>query len=378
MAGRSGGAARLAASLLVGLAVFLLVVAVLLPLYTAPRLERLPLGLESTRIMEGSGTLLDAALLAKGDEDPWEQDVALRSQTRVTVEDPVSSEAATLQAGYALMRADSTPGRGLVSAHIDRVTIDRHDAMPLAEPMASLQIDRQSPAVQLPRDGLQYRFPYGAARQAYPVYDLTARESSDAEFVAETELGGVTVHHYQQSLGPVDLFVATRDQANRVGMTRSAWGLADESAADAGEIVFMNRYYTVLRDLWVEPVSGTIVDAREQASQFFGTGPADQALLVSEHDLAFTSATAATQLDAARTERDRMQLTIGAGPVSIHASWILVVLGLVSLAAGLALGLRASRPEDAPSGDDDASDGPGSGTDPDGDPAVKLYTGARG
>ncbi|MBD8507479.1 DUF3068 domain-containing protein [Hoyosella sp. G463] len=374
MAGRSGGAARLSASLLVGLAVFLLVVAALLPLYTAPKLERLPLGHESTRIMEGSGTLLDAALLAKGDEAPWEEDVALRSQTRVTVEDPVSSETATLQAGHALMRADSTPGRGLVSAHIDRVAIDRHDAMPAGDTMASLQVDRESPAVQLPRDGVQYRFPYGAAPEAYPVYDLTARASSEAEFVGDTELDGVTVRHYRQSLGPVDLFRATRDQANRVGMTRSGWGLVDESAADAGEIVFMTRYYTVQRDLWVEPVSGTIVDAREQASQFFGTGPEDQGLPVSEHDLAFTSATVATQLDAARSERDRVQLAIGAGPVSIHASWILVVLGLAALAAGLALGIRSSRTEDVAGAGDD----PSGGTDPDDDPAVMLYSGARG
>ncbi|WP_278313713.1 DUF3068 domain-containing protein [Lolliginicoccus levis] len=372
MAGRSGGAARLAASLLVGFAVFLLVVAALLPLYTAPKLERLPLGHESTRIMEGSGTLLDVALLAQGDEEPWEEDVPLRSQTRVTVEDPVSSETATLQAGHALMRADSTPGRGLVSALIDRVTIDRHDAMPVSEPIASLQVDRESPAVQLPRDGLQYRFPYGAGRQAYPVYDLTARASSAAEFVEDTELDGVTVRHYRQALGPVDLFRATRDQANRVGMTRAGWGLVDESADDAGEILFMTRYYTVQRDLWVEPVSGTIVDSREQVNQFFGTSPEDRALPVSEHDLSFTSATVAAQLDAARAERDRVQLAIGAGPVSIHTSWILVALGLVSLGAGLALGVRASRRDDAAEDEPDDSDD-GAGTDD--DPAVMLYSG---
>ncbi|MBN4927680.1 DUF3068 domain-containing protein [Hoyosella rhizosphaerae] len=376
MPARTLSSARIVASLMVGLGVFLLALAVLLPLYTLPKLQKLPLAFEAVQVMEGEGMLLNTGKFLAGDDDALEESVPLRTQRFVTVEDPSDDRNATLQGGFTFMRADTSPGRGLLGAHIDRVTIDRETAVPVNEPIASLQTDREAPAAQLPRDGLQYQFPYGTEKRSYPFYDLTARSSFDIDFVEETTVDGMTVYRFRHTIEPVDLFRATRDQTNRIGMPKSAWGIAD-GAADADEIVFMSRHYTVERDLWVEPASGMIVDSRERVKQFFGMNPTDEAVTVLSYDLRFTNDTISALASQAQAERDRVQFAVSAGPVTISAAWLLAIAGLITLVGGIVLGTRKPRTDnDSPSDDssDDPSDDSSSVTELSDDPAVNLYT----
>ncbi|MCW4355835.1 DUF3068 domain-containing protein [Hoyosella sp. YIM 151337] len=375
MTARLGGSQRIIASVLVGLGVFLLVCAVLLPLYTIPKLKKLPLDYEAVQVSEGSGAFLDANAQLTGDpEDALGDEVPLRQQLYITVEDPADSDIATLQGGLTLVRADTSPGRGLLNASIDRVTIDRTTGLPTNDPVGSLQTDRQRPAAQLPRDGLQYKFPYGAEQRSYPFFDLPSRTTADIDFVESTTLGGTEVYHYRQELEPVDLFVATRDTANRVGQTRAAWGLSEEGSADAGEIVFMNRFSTTTRDVWVEPASGIIVDSREQVSQFFGTGADDRAVSVASYDVRYTDATVNAMLGVADAERDRVGMVWQLGPVAIAAPWLVGFFGLLTTVFGVLMGLSATRrPEAEGAADDSAEHTIEEETAADDDPAVAMY-----
>ncbi|AEF42555.1 DUF3068 domain-containing protein [Hoyosella subflava] len=376
MTSRLGGSQRLIASVLVGLGVFLLVSAVLLPLYTIPKLKKLPLDYEAVQVSEGTGEFLDAAALLSGDgEDAVDADIPLRQQLYVTVEDPADSDVATLQGGLTLLRADTTPGRGLLSASIDRVTVDRSTALPTNDPAGSLQTDRERPAEALPRDGLQYKFPYGAGKRSYPFFDVMSRSTTEIDFVDETSIDGVTVYHYQQELEPVDLFRATRDQTNRVGLTRDVWGVSEEGDADGGEILFMNRFSTTTRDLWVEPASGVIVDSREQVTQFFGTGPDDVAVPVISYDTRYTDSTVSSMLSIAQKERDRVGLVWSVGPVSVAAPWLVGFFGLLTAGFGILMGISASRRDEsaAEPGETEGETAVEDEAAADDDPAVSLY-----
>ena len=65
MADRSGPN-RIVPLVLVGLGVFLLVVAILLPTYSVGQLKKTPLDIETTSVASGTGSILDAASLRAG------------------------------------------------------------------------------------------------------------------------------------------------------------------------------------------------------------------------------------------------------------------------------------------------------------------------
>lgn len=357
MASASQGSRRVTAVVLVGLGTLLLVTALLLPLYAVPKLKKTPLDLEITTISEGTASILNSARFLGGDPDAVESDVPVRAQRHTTVEEPSGEELVTLQAGFTLSRTDEQGARGLLNATIDRVTIDRVTAMPVDDPPASLQVTREGPPMELPRDGLQYKFPFDVQQQSYPYFDLTARQTFDIDFVEETTINGLDVFHFRHEIEPVDLYRATRDASNRLGLPRSAWGLAEEGSEGADEVVFMNRYYTNIRDIFVEPVTGTIVDGQEQLRQYYGTAPDDQALTVLSYDAELNDATVENRVADASANKDLVQLKTGPLPLP----WLLGGAGIIALVAGIVLGVRSGRePERA---DENLEDGSEHGTD---------------
>ncbi|MBD8506982.1 DUF3068 domain-containing protein [Hoyosella sp. G463] len=339
MASASQGSRRVTAVVLVGLGALLLVTALLLPLYAVPKLKKTPLDLEITTISEGTASILNSARFLGGDPDAVEEDVPVRAQRHTTVEEPSGEDLVTLQAGFTLSRTDVQGPRGLLNATIDRVTLDRVTSMPVDDPPASLQLTREGAPIELPRDGLQYKFPFDVQQQSYPYFDLTARQTFDIDFVEETTINGLDVYHFRHEIEPVDLFRTTRDTSNRVGLPRAAWGLAEEGSDDAGDVVFMNRYYSNIRDIFVEPVTGTIVDGQEQLRQYFGTGPDDRAMTVLSYAAELTDATVESRVADATATKDLVQLKTGPLPLP----WLLGGAGILVLIGGIALGVRSGR-----------------------------------
>ena len=116
MANRSSPS-RVIPSILIGLGVFFLVVAILIPLYTVGRLEKTPLDLEITTVSTGTGSVLDSRSLAAGSAKV-DQNVPLISQRFVTTEEPSGADAVTVQAGSTLRRTDRQGDTGLLTATV--------------------------------------------------------------------------------------------------------------------------------------------------------------------------------------------------------------------------------------------------------------------
>lgn len=136
----------------------------------------------------------------------------LFSQRFLTIEEPVSAEILTIQAGQTLRRTDKQGDTGLLTASIDRVTVDRKTGMPVDEvdggPNGAIgaTVDKNGQTVMDPvqHTGLQYRFPIGTEKKTYPYFDVNARQTYDINFVEETEINNTKVYH-SQTIPPVDL-----------------------------------------------------------------------------------------------------------------------------------------------------------------------------
>ncbi|WP_157011489.1 porin PorA family protein, partial [Mycobacterium celatum] len=123
---------RIAACGIMGLGAALLIAALLLWTYTASRITKIPLNLDTTLISDGSGTALDPASLS-GDHFVVDKNVPLVSQQQISVESPANADVVTFQVGTSVRRTDKQKDTGLLLALVDTVTLNRKTAMAVSD-----------------------------------------------------------------------------------------------------------------------------------------------------------------------------------------------------------------------------------------------------
>ncbi|MGV9415410.1 DUF3068 domain-containing protein [Nocardia sp. NPDC003693] len=336
----SAGTRRTVACLLVGLGALLLVAAIMIPTYTVSKVAKTPLDLQITTIATNlAGTkseVLDAKSLTGPGSAKVDTNVPLFSQRFLTVEDPADAERLTIQAGQTLRRTDKQGDTGLLTASIDRVTVDRKDGMPVDEvdggPNGSIgvTVDKQGQSVMDPvqHTGLQYRFPIGTEKKAYPYFDLNVRKTYDINFIEETEINSMKVYHFQQTVPVTDLSTVANSPTNKLALPAEKWGV------EGGETpVTMIRWYTNTRDLWVEPQTGTVIKGGEQVHQFYSRTGDKPEVNVLEATLMFDENTVESQIAVAKENIDKLSLYGRTIPI------VLGVLGALALIAGIVLGV---------------------------------------
>ncbi|WP_280269670.1 DUF3068 domain-containing protein [Nocardia wallacei] len=334
----SAGTKRTVACLLVGLGALLIVAAVLVPTYAVGQLAKTPLDLEITTIAKNQpdapSEVLDSKSLTSGDGPAKvDKNVRLLSQRFLTVEDPSDKNDMTIQAGQTLRNIDKQGDTGLLTATIDRVTIDRKDGMPVdTDPNGSIastvNTKGESVAEPVQHTGLQYRFPIGTEKKSYPYFDINARKSFDMNFVEETEINDLKVYHFQQQVPATDLSKAYNSPTNKLALPASKWGVEGGDAT-----ITMSRFYSDVRDVWVEPQTGTIIKGAEQIHMYYSrTGEPEVTALKST--LVFDDNTVNSQIAEAKKYTDELSLYSRILPITF------AVIGVISLIIGLFLGLR--------------------------------------
>ncbi|MBL1073012.1 DUF3068 domain-containing protein [Nocardia sp. 2] len=345
----SAGTRRTVACLLVGLGAMLLVAAILIPTYTVGRLAKTPLDLEITTIATNTPGTPSEVLDSKSLTSPTgsakvDQNVPLVSQRFLTVENPANAEEMTVQAGQTLRRTDKQGDTGLLTATIDRVTIDRKTGEPVDEvdggPNGSIAVtvDKQGQTVMDPvqHTGLQYRFPIGTEKKSYPYFDLNARKTYDINFVEETEINSMKVYHFQQSIPVTDMSAVVNTPTNKLALPAAKWGL------EGDETVTMTRFYTNTRDVWVEPETGTVIKGGEQIHLYYAREGSKPDVTALKANIVFDENTIESQIAVAKENIDKLSLYGRIMPI------ILGVLGAIALIAGVVLGILGGRGGDAP------------------------------
>ncbi|MGL4306637.1 MAG: DUF3068 domain-containing protein [Mycobacteriaceae bacterium] len=342
MANRSSSKNLVLACLSAGLGAFLLIAAVLIPTYTVDKLKKTPLDLEITSVTEGRGDVLNAASLSSS-RVKVDTGVPIVAQRYVTVQEPSDSEIITVQAGQSIRRTDKQGDTGLVDANVDTVTLDRVSSMPVGAETDSYQMQKGVAAEPVVHTGLQYKFPFDTKKESYPYFDITSRQQSPADYVGEEEINGLKVYHFVQRLGldengnikdPVDLSKAVpKSTSYKVTLPASQWGVDNNDSTP----VTMTRFYTIKRDLYVEPETGVVIKGSADTYQYFARNGLKPEVTTLKYTATFNEKTVEYQVDKAKEGKDKLSLygrilPIGAG-----------IAGLLLLVVGLVLGLRLGR-----------------------------------
>ncbi|MEV0682510.1 DUF3068 domain-containing protein [Nocardia sp. NPDC050378] len=332
---------RIIACILVGLGALLLACAAMIPTYTVGKVAKTPLDLRITTIAKSvpgeEALVLDAKSLTSPEGSAKiDTGVPIVSQRFLTVEEPSDADEMTVQAGQTLRRDDRDGDTGLLTASVDRVTIDRRTGEPIdASPNGSIavNVDKSGASVADPsqRRGLQYRFPIGTEKKSYPYFDLNARATYDIDFVEESEVNGVPVYHFRQTIPVTNMWDVVPAATNKLTLPAAKWGLEGE------EPVTMTRYYTNTRDVWVEPRTGAVLKGGESIHLFYGRSADKVDVTALKAHLVFDEETINAQLGVTQESLDKLDLFGKTLPV------VFGILGAILVIAGIVLGVLSSR-----------------------------------
>lgn len=312
---------------------FLIAGSATLATYGASELKAIPLSVQSDTVsLAPDAAVLDTTSTLRPGPIVTDTGVDLTINTYVTTEDPVSEEITTLQAAQQTFRTDNGPESGLVSASIDRVTLDRRSGYPLGDPVATTQTEADAPAVHTPRQGLQYKFPFDVQKRSYPYYDGTARATKPIDFVDDDRvINGLTLFHFTQTISPTDLGASIGDAAT-LTLPASKWGLPGDIPTT------MNLHYENTRHIWVEPTSGSIVLVEEHPHRWLQRSEGDaKPVTTLDARTTFSDDTVSRLADQAATAKRSILWGTRYGPLGGG------VAGVVLLLAGLFLGVLARK-----------------------------------
>lgn len=317
-----------ASCLLIALGCFALTTAVLLPTYVYGRMATTPLDIRTTAIVqtpEGEGgEILDTRSITADGPLDVSSNVPLVVQRFVTVEEPSDADRVTFQAGSTIRRDDRPEEVGVVQASIHRLTVDRRTGDPVA-PTGSIQTSADAPAREIEHDGLVYRFPFDTQKQDYRTFDLTALNSFDARFIGETTIDGLPVYHFQSVVEQYDTSLTTDSAINSITLPASKWGLEGGDAP-----VTMKRYYSNVRNIYIEPSSGVLVSTEENPYQYFARDPAVPEMTIFRASLRLTDDARAEQMAMGRDAADQLAWVTMRGPALAGTlGGFLVVGGIV-------------------------------------------------
>ena len=347
---------RIAACAVLGLGSALLIAALLLSTYTAGKVAKIPLDIDTTLVSDGHGTALDPNSLST-QHFVIDRDVPLVAQVQLSVEAPANANLVTLQAGSSVRRTDRQKDSGLLLAIVDTVTLNRRTALAASDDTHSggavqkprtIEDDEPPAPILLQHDGLSYRFPFHTKKESYSYFDPIAQEAFKADYQGQEDVNGLNTYRFTQNIGynadgklsgPVKYpSLYPKDEDGEVTATASAWNI---DAEDPDEKITMTRYYAAQRTFWVDPVSGTIVKSAEHANHYYAREPEKPEVTLTEYKVTSTEETVEQQVSAARDERDRLALWSRVLPISLTAT------GLIGLVGGVVLGWFGARTEAA-------------------------------
>lgn len=285
-----------------------------------PTSAKLPLDLKHSTM-----TLQDPHAQAKipGDPSGKARDVPMTLQEHTDVVDPANDDFATLRIGQSLVRGGDQPeAQRLASAQVWSYRINRLTGE--AEGPATLADMPVVPGGEVPVNGYWFKFPANTPKQELPYFDTTLRQSRPAQFAEELNLNGRKVYRFHQDIAPTNLAKLFASQQNTTKLP--------EGEGPDAKMVPGYLFHGVVRDIYVDQVTGLVVKLDEKVDDYYGTEDGqkrDQQLLFS----------------AATSEDDMHEFLLQAGKVDDGSltpmvRWTALGLGGLLALAGL-IGLFA-------------------------------------
>jgi hypothetical protein len=206
----------------------------------------------------------------------------------------------------------------LVTATTDRVAFDRSTSVAVNCCGESLN------GADAKHEGIEYKFPFNAEKKTYQYFDTTIGQASDMVYKASEKVAGVDVYRYEQVIEPTKI-AELEVPGTLIGRTEVS--------------VPVDRFYSNLRRVWVEPSTGVIVKGQEEQLSTLRDDTGEDVLTVTEATLTFNDETVAEQAKTAKDNARSLSLLRTIGPAA------LLLVGLVLFLLGLGLALRGGNDE---------------------------------
>ncbi|MGJ6963343.1 DUF3068 domain-containing protein [Streptosporangium sp. G11] len=117
----------------------------------------------------------------------------------------------------------------------------------------AVNIDKKPVQLQ----GQIYKWPFDVEKKTYSVFNSTTGKAFDAKFVAEEQVGGLSVYRFEQAIPPTKTDTITAP-ASVLGMT------------ETGDVQ-VDRVYDGVNTFWIEPATGSPVRQEQQRHEVLKT-----------------------------------------------------------------------------------------------------------
>jgi len=323
--------------LLVAVGAFALVLGLLVKFYAEPRIVRAPLDQKSSTqsVSDGRSQVLDAGT------GRMRQGLTLvaNREVRGVVDGSKDPNIAVWHTGNAIVDRPSGD-----TIHVDDETVAFDRVSGQAVNCCGEQLNGD-PNVR--HSGLFFKFPFGTERKTYQYWDTTARKAFPAVFKGTenrdvvdggTSKGQLEVYHFQQVI-PATALGTQLVPPNYVGRPGT-------------EPLQLTTTYTNTRDLWVEPISGEIVDGHEQPKQTLNDAGGAVLGTAFATNIGYTPATRDAATLKASEDAQSIYLVSSVLPA------VLLGVGPLLLLVGLVLLYLDGRTRTATTAGSDRGDGP--------------------
>ncbi|WP_433530386.1 DUF3068 domain-containing protein [Micromonospora sp. CA-263727] len=313
---------RAVGAVLFGGGVLLLALAAGLVFVVKPAMTKLPYDLDpTTSVAEAKGaTFLQitngAVAINQADLKSTVQVTPERAKTAALSGD-LAGDTVVWRVGQTVERTDT---KELVSAYGAELALDRVSGA--AVDWNEQFLDESGAPEKISFAGQVYKFPFDSAQENYEVFDRDLRQTRVSEFKGTEDVDGIEAYRYEQVITDEKLPLP----ADRVGLLLGV--LAPGSTS--GDVVYSNT-----RTVWVDPVTGSYLNVREQQKKVLVPNVGTPVTLLSA-DFSYNDETVASSVERAKTSRG--QLTI----LGVYAPIGIAVLGLVLIVVALLLSRRSA------------------------------------
>ena len=240
--------------------------------------------------------------------------------------------------------------------------LNRESTYPVAAPKDKWDfvlpaLDTGMARTDFERDGINYFFPSGTEQRSYPFFDLATQSSTAVDFTTTEKLDGIPTYSFHHDIQPISLADMRKSITTEVDTGTGNKQLAAKDfrisgpakrfydsesrellGLDATDRVTVEPFYTIGRDISVEPTTGTMVDLRENIKIFFAADEKQAGTMVANDDTEDRSIFAADLRWSDETRAERLDEV---RPV-IRTIRALMVVGWAGKAISVALLLCAA------------------------------------
>lgn len=307
--------------ILVGLGVFLIVLAPVTKFIVAPRLAVAPLGCTGTELCDKGVSISPSTGTATQLFDPGTltmlNNVPLTNTQRVKP-DVAASEGANNRTVYESFSVVTDPSGTTIDAGTERIAFDGHTSQ-----MINCCNSNENGTAISDFSGINpFKFPFGTEKKTYQYFDGTLAKALPMVFKDVENIQGLQVYKFEQDI-PATQYSELEVPGSLVGQPEAP-------------SVRAPRFYSNTRTVWVEPTTGAVVKGQEVQKQYLAKSDGSEGLVLLDATLAFTKQNIDASVKTAKDGASKLKLISSTIPL------ISLLLGLVLLGLGLWLAGRGA------------------------------------